>query len=270
MSPGRAAGQTLGPASGFDRAAPAPFPAFPAPPSVSASVPASVPALPSTFVPALSSTSASNSTSTPQLKLSLRSGRASSYIFVEAGSSQPWWNRFVRASRLAAAGSRKNSNPARRAPSMVAASHPVVPDVEKPHLGRGPGKLGADPARVAAVAQGPDVDHRHLVEADGFGARMGGHGRAARRAGSRLSASISFGSSHGRRCRLSHRRGSGGALTVHRLGRAHRPIAGPAARSPPAARCARDPWSRERCARPPGPSSVAARRRPCSRPARAR
>ena len=57
--------------------------------------------------------------------------------------------------------------------------HPVVPDVEEPHFGGGPGELGTDPGRIAAVAQGSDIDHRHLVGGERLGPRARGHFRTA-------------------------------------------------------------------------------------------
>ena len=222
------------------------------------------------------------SISRPQLKLSLRSGSASSYIFVEPGPSQPWWNRFVRASCLAAGRQPEELEPRAARRFDGRGVHPVVADVEEAHLGSGPGERGADPARIAAVAQGPDIDHRHLVGGERFGSR-GGELTAARRRERKRSRGPSSRSApraggipdcrtrKARRPRCPHRLAARSPpLTFRRIDRAHRAIRGPAARSPPAARCVRDPWYRERCARPPGPPSAAAQRRPRSRPARAR
>ena len=98
-----AAGHTFGPSRGFP-----------------GSAPASVRPPESSWSPS----QRSPSSSMPQLKLSLRSSLASSYIFVEPGLRYPWWNRLVPDSRLTSSGSRKNSSAARRARSMMASFTP--------------------------------------------------------------------------------------------------------------------------------------------------
>ena len=74
----------------------------------------------------------------------------------------------------------------RRAPRPLdeGNAHPVIPHVEEADLGGGPCKLDSDPDRVGAVAQGGDVDHRHLAGVDRFGSRSQGHGRLSDGSGS--------------------------------------------------------------------------------------
>ena len=93
----------------------------------------------------------------PQLKLSLRSSLAPSYICVEPGFRYPWWYRFVSASRLASSGRRKNSSAARRARSTRPASIPWFRTYRKPvsvaaRASSAPTPAGSAPSRKGATS----------------------------------------------------------------------------------------------------------------------